>query len=97
MPACRGLGRLIACDMIGMGDPRNFPTLAPTGHLRRAAQFSFALWEKLGLEKDVVFVLHDWGSLLGFDWTRSASTPSAFQGNRLHGGACSAYYLGGLA
>src|SRR6266568_8081165 len=31
MPACRGLGRLIACDMIGMAIPRNFPTLAPTG------------------------------------------------------------------
>jgi len=30
MPACRGLGRLIACDMIGMAIPRNFPTLAPT-------------------------------------------------------------------
>src|SRR5215831_150047 len=29
-----------------------------------------ALWKKLGVDKDVVFVLHDWGSLLGFDWTR---------------------------
>jgi len=32
--------------------------------------FLFALWEKLGVDKDVVFVLHDAGSILGFDWTR---------------------------
>src|SRR5262245_45991705 len=25
MPACRGLGRLIACDMIGMGDSEKLP------------------------------------------------------------------------
>src|SRR5262249_18239117 len=39
-------------------------------HLRRAAQFSVRAVEKLGVDRDVVFVLHDWGSLLGFDWTR---------------------------
>src|SRR5260370_4885359 len=32
--------------------------------------FLFTLWKKLGVDKDVVFVLHDWGSLLGFDCTR---------------------------
>jgi len=30
MTACRGLGRLIACDMIGMGDSEKLPTLAPS-------------------------------------------------------------------
>ncbi len=71
MPACRGLGRLIACDMIGMGESEKLPDFWPRPlHLRRAAQLSFALWKKLGVDKDVVFVLHDWGSLLGFDWTR---------------------------
>ena len=30
MPACRGLGRLIACDMIGMGDSEKLPDSGPT-------------------------------------------------------------------
>src|SRR2546427_2909686 len=29
MPACRGLGRLIACDMIGMGDSEKLPDSGP--------------------------------------------------------------------
>ena len=33
MPACRGLGRLIACDMIGMGDSDKLPDSGP--HLAR--------------------------------------------------------------
>src|SRR5438552_1256684 len=71
MPACRGLGRLIACDMIGMGDSEKLPDSGPDRYTyAEQRSFLFALWERLGLEKDVVFVLHDWGSLLGFDWTR---------------------------
>ncbi len=31
-------------------------------------EYLFALWEELGLERDVVLVLHDWGATLGFDW-----------------------------
>src|SRR5882724_4699297 len=30
MSACRGLGRLIACDMIGMGDSEKLPDSGPT-------------------------------------------------------------------
>src|SRR6476660_3456679 len=30
MPACRGLGRLIACDMIGMGDSEKLSDSGPT-------------------------------------------------------------------
>ena len=29
MPACRGLGRLIACDMIGMGESEKLPDSGP--------------------------------------------------------------------
>ncbi len=32
--------------------------------------FLFALWEKLGIDKDVVFVVHDAGALLGIEWMR---------------------------
>lgn len=73
MPACRGLGRLIACDMIGMGDSEKLPDSGPDRYTYAEQRgFLFALWEKLALD-NVVFVLHDWGSLLGFDWTRQHS------------------------
>lgn len=69
MPACRGLGRLIACDMIGMGDSEKLPDSGPDRYtFAEQRRYLFALWEKLGIEKDVVLVLHDWGSALGFDW-----------------------------
>jgi haloalkane dehalogenase len=31
-------------------------------------EYLFALWEQVGIDRDVVLVLHDWGSALGFDW-----------------------------
>jgi haloalkane dehalogenase len=31
-------------------------------------EYLFALWDQLHLGDDVVLVLHDWGSALGFDW-----------------------------
>jgi haloalkane dehalogenase len=69
MPACRSLGRLIACDMIGMGDSDKLPDSGPDSYTyAEQRRYLFALWEKLGIEKDVVLVLHDWGSALGFDW-----------------------------
>src|SRR6478609_11565266 len=68
MPACRGLGRLIACDMIGMGDSEKLPDSGPGRYTyAEHRDYLFSLWHKLGLDKDVVFVLNDWGSLLGFD------------------------------
>src|SRR3989442_9866467 len=71
MPACGGLGRLIACDMIGMGDSEKLPDSGPDRYTyAEQRNFLFALWKTLGVDKDVVFVLHDAGSLLGFDWTR---------------------------
>ena len=49
MPARRGPGRLIACDMIGMGDSEKLPDSGPRPlHLRRAAQFSVRALEKAG-------------------------------------------------
>lgn len=69
MPHCEGLGRLIACDLIGMGDSDK---LEPSGRDRYSyaeqREYLHALWDKLGLGNKVVFVLHDWGSALGFEW-----------------------------
>ncbi len=62
-------GRCIAPDLIGMGDSE------PTDATGRGA-YSFAehrkyldnLLDKLGVDANVILVLHDWGSGLGFDW-----------------------------
>ena len=69
MPECVGLGRLIACDMIGMGDSDKLPNSGPERYTyAEQREYLFALWEELGLKRDVVLVIHDWGSTLGFDW-----------------------------
>nr|BAF80345.1 haloalkane dehalogenase [Sphingobium sp. SS04-5] len=71
MPHCAGLGRLIACDLIGMGDSDK---LDPSGPERYTypehRDYLDALWEALDLGDRVVLVVHDWGSALGFDWAR---------------------------
>jgi haloalkane dehalogenase len=64
-----GLGRLIACDLVGMGDSGKLPNSGPDRYsYREQRDHLFALWEHLGIGDDAVFVLHDWGSALGFDW-----------------------------
>src|SRR6202051_933884 len=69
MPACKGLGRLIACDLVGMGDSEKLEYSGPDRYTYfEQRSFLFALWEELKLDGDVVLVLHDWGSALGFDW-----------------------------
>jgi haloalkane dehalogenase len=71
MPHCAGLGRLVAGDLIGMGDSDK---LAPSGPDRygyaEQRKYLFALWDKLDLGDKIVLVLHDWGSALGFEWAR---------------------------
>ena len=69
MPECVGLGRLIACDLIGMGDSDKLPDSGPGRYTYvEQREYLFALWEELGLKRNVVLVIHDWGSTLGFDW-----------------------------
>lgn len=69
MRRCEGLGHLIACDLIGMGDSDKLENSGP-GRYTYAEQrdFLFALWDRLALGDKLVLVLHDWGSALGFDW-----------------------------
>ena len=74
MPACVGLGRLIACDLIGMGDSDKLLDSSPERYSYfEQREFLFALWEELGINRDVVLVIHDWGTTLGFDWARQNS------------------------
>lgn len=72
MPHCRGLGRLIACDLIGMGDSAKLEPSGPERYTyREQREFLHALWDELDLGNNVVLVLHDWGSALGFDWANT--------------------------
>ena len=69
MPHLEGLGRLIACDLIGMGDSDKLPHSGPnryTYHEQR--DYLFTLWDQLALGDRIIFVIHDWGSALGFEW-----------------------------
>jgi len=50
MPACQGLGRLIACDLIGMGDSDKLPDSGPNRYTyAEQRDFLFAFWEELKL------------------------------------------------
>ena len=69
MPHCEGLGRLIACDLIGMGDSDKLENSGPNRYTyAEHHDYLFALWDQLNLGDKIIMVLHDWGSALGFDW-----------------------------
>ncbi|HKA86900.1 MAG TPA: haloalkane dehalogenase [Haliangiales bacterium] len=64
IPHVRGLGRCIAPDLIGMGRSDK-PDIGYrfVDHARYLAAF----FDALALDR-ITFVVHDWGSALGFDW-----------------------------
>jgi haloalkane dehalogenase len=69
MPALASCGRCIAVDLIGMGDSDKLDNPGPDSYrFVEHRDFLFAAWDKLGIKDNVVFVIHDWGSALGFDW-----------------------------
>lgn len=79
MPHLEGLGRLVACDLIGMGGSDKLTPSGPERY-RYAEQrdYLFALWESLDLGDRVILVVHDWGSALGFEW--ASRHPDRVQG-----------------
>ena len=69
LPHCEGLGRLIACDLIGMGDSEKLSNSGPERYSYvEQREFLYGLWDTIDIGDNVVFVLHDWGSALGFEW-----------------------------
>lgn len=69
IPAVTGLGRVIAPDLIGMGDSDKLGPQDPARYtFVRHREFLDALLAQLGITENVIFVVHDWGSALGFDW-----------------------------
>lgn len=63
-----GKGRCLAPDLIGMGQSGK----APEGSYRFVDHIGYldAWFETVGLTQDVLLVVHDWGSSLGFHWAR---------------------------
>jgi len=69
MPHLEEQGRLIAPDLIGMGDSDKLEVSSP-GSYRFVEHRAYLddLLADLGVASNVTFVVHDWGSALGFDW-----------------------------
>jgi haloalkane dehalogenase len=69
LPYLQQEGRCIAPDLIGMGDSEKLPQSGPGSYtFREHRHYLDALLAALGVERNVTFVTHDWGSALGFDW-----------------------------
>ena len=70
MPHLEGLGRCIAPDLIGMGDSDKLEPSGPDRYtLAEHQRFLDGFLDAVGVADKVVFVVHDWGSALGFDWS----------------------------
>ena len=71
IPHLESSGRCIAPDLIGMGDSDKLEESGPKSYrFVEHRAYLDALLEKLGVTDRVTFVIHDWGSSLGFDWAR---------------------------
>ena len=69
IPHLRGLGRCVAPDLIGMGDSDKLSDSGPESYsFVEHRKYLDALLEEIGVTDKVTFVIHDWGSALGFDW-----------------------------
>ena len=69
IPHLTGLGRCIAPDLIGMGDSDKLENSGPDRYrFVEHRRYLDAFLEAVGVHDSVTFVVHDWGSALGFDW-----------------------------
>jgi len=69
VPHLEGLGRCIVPDLIGMGDSDRLENPGPDRYrFIEHREYLDAFYEAVDLGDRVTFVIHDWGSALGFDW-----------------------------
>ena len=69
LPHLQPRGRCIAPDLIGIGDSDKLPDSGPGSYrFVEHRRYLDALLEALDVHERVTFVVHDWGSALGFDW-----------------------------
>lgn len=66
MPHCTDIGRILAPDLIGMGHSGD----NPAGSYRFADHYRYlSAWiDAMNLGDNIILVIHDWGSGLGFHW-----------------------------
>ena len=71
MVAMAGSGRLIAPDLIGMGDSDKLPDSGADRYtLAEHARYLDGWFEAVVPDGPVILVLHDWGGPLGLRWAR---------------------------
>lgn len=69
IPRVRDRARCIAPDLIGHGDSDKLDAPGPGSYtFVEHRRYLDGLLDQLDLGDDVTFVVHDWGSALGFDW-----------------------------
>lgn len=69
IPHVAGQARCIAPDLIGQGDSDKLDDTGPDSYrFVEHRHYLDGLLDQLDLGGDVVLVIHDWGSALGFDW-----------------------------
>ena len=69
IPHMTGLGRCIAPDLIGMGDSSKLPHSGPDSYtFAEHRKYLDEFLDVVGVARNVILVVHDWGSALGFDW-----------------------------
>lgn len=79
IPHVAHLGRCIAPDLIGMGDSAKLPNAgAGTYTFETHQKYLYELLRTLGADRDITFVIHDWGSGLGFNY--AAQNPEKVRG-----------------
>lgn len=79
IPYTERLGRCIAPDLVGMGNSAKLPNSGPDSYtFVEHRRYLDALLDLLDVKERVTFVVHDWGSALGFDWARRH--PAAVRG-----------------
>ena len=70
MPGLTQFGRCVAVDLIGMGHSDKLPDSGPDRYtFMDHRHYLDGALDALDLGDDIVWVIHDWGSALGFHWS----------------------------
>ena len=70
IPHLENQGRCIAIDLIGMGDSEKLEDQGENTYSYHVQKTYFdACLKELNIDNNVIFVIHDWGSSLGFNWS----------------------------
>jgi haloalkane dehalogenase len=69
VPHLLPLGRCVVPDLVGMGDSAKLADPGPDSYtFVEHRRYLDGLLAALGVDRNITFVIHDWGSALGFDW-----------------------------